>query len=97
MHPVLQLLRHPTNVPPDLIGRIDEVWNRAIDDVIFLLNRQEYPGPDENCRKLIVIAINTDSYFIQIMFVREKCNVIYQVPFKESLKTRQWYSQQYTL
>ena len=34
MHPVFtQLLNQPTNVPPDLIRRIDEVWAEAIDEV----------------------------------------------------------------
>ena len=54
MHPVLaQLLAQQPVVPPDLRSNITEVWNRAIDDVKFMLNRQKYPGP-EFCKALKV-------------------------------------------
>ena len=44
MHPVFtQLLHQPTIIPPDLMRRIDEVWNKAIDGVGNFSN----PDPDK--------------------------------------------------
>ena len=65
MSPVFeQLLDQQTNIPPDLIRRIDEVWNEAIDEVAFLLTKQNYSGSDNDYRKfeyilLILKIINT--------------------------------------
>ena len=50
-----QLLAQKNYAPPDLILRLDEVWNKAIDDVAFLFSKQEYPGPDNDYCKLLYL------------------------------------------
>ena len=74
MHPVFtQLLAQPANVPPHLMTRIDEVWNKTIDEVAVLLSKQEYPGPDDNYRKLSVVVINIRNYRYNLyLFMKSK-------------------------
>ena len=48
-----QLLDRQIDIPSDLKIRVDKVWNKAIDDVAFMLSKQEYPGPDNDYRKLL--------------------------------------------
>ena len=70
MHPVFaQLLVEEKGAPPDLMRRIEEVWNKAIDEVAFLLSKQEYPGPDNDyCKLLYFVDISgySESFVLDI-------------------------------
>ena len=37
---------------------VDKVWNKAIDNVAFLLSKQEYPGPDNKTTVELLYFVN---------------------------------------
>ena len=79
MHQILtELLAQPTNVPPDLRRRIDEVWNDAINNVAFMLSKQEYPGPDNDYRKLLTLyyILPNDGSFCITFFQFKICTLL---------------------
>ena len=68
MSPVFaQLLAEQTVAPHDLKMSVDKVWNKAIDNVAFLLSKQEYPGPDYNYSKLLYFCCQCFKLFKDVL------------------------------
>ena len=64
-----QLLAQKNYAPLDLILRLDEVWNRAMDDVAFLFSKQEYPGPDNDYCKLLYLPVSGRCFQLSVSVI----------------------------